>query len=117
MLYNGQGEIRTHGTLAGTPVFETGAFNHSATYPTTPCRKTTPTQPSSIAERPDGVNTGPASFLWPPPAVPRVGRGHGSAREPADRAPLTPPYRRAAKNARNSPADSASNTPPRTSGA
>jgi hypothetical protein len=29
----GQGEIRTHDTLAGTPVFETGAFNHSATYP------------------------------------------------------------------------------------
>src|SRR5579862_442539 len=32
---DGQGEIRTHGTgLTGTPVFETGAFNHSATCPT-----------------------------------------------------------------------------------
>jgi hypothetical protein len=33
LLY-GQGEIRTHDTLTGTPVFETGAFNHSATCPT-----------------------------------------------------------------------------------
>src|ERR1043166_1259579 len=30
----GWGEIRTHGTLAGTPVFKTGALNHSATHPT-----------------------------------------------------------------------------------
>ena len=30
----GQGEIRTLDTLAGMPVFETGAFNHSATCPT-----------------------------------------------------------------------------------
>ena len=30
---DGQGEIRTHDTLTGTPVFETGAFNHSATCP------------------------------------------------------------------------------------
>ena|GEM_PF-6236859 len=30
---NGEGGIRTHGTLAGTPVFKTGAFNHSATSP------------------------------------------------------------------------------------
>ena len=29
----GRGEIRTHGTLAGTPVFKTGALNHSATLP------------------------------------------------------------------------------------
>src|SRR5258705_2854110 len=33
---NGQGEIRTHDPLAGTPVFETGAFNHSATCPEQP---------------------------------------------------------------------------------
>jgi hypothetical protein len=31
------GEIRTHGTVARTPVFKTGAFNHSAT---TPLRQT-----------------------------------------------------------------------------
>src|SRR6202035_4472643 len=29
----GRGEIRTHGTLAGTPVFKTGALNRSATLP------------------------------------------------------------------------------------
>ena len=33
LLY-GQGEIRTLDTVAGMPVFETGAFNHSATCPT-----------------------------------------------------------------------------------
>src|SRR5881296_589842 len=32
---SGQGGIRTHGTLAGTPVFETGRFNHSRTCPLT----------------------------------------------------------------------------------
>jgi hypothetical protein len=29
----GRGEIRTHDTLAGMPVFKTGALNHSATLP------------------------------------------------------------------------------------
>jgi hypothetical protein len=29
----GWGGIRTHGSLATTPVFKTGAFNHSATHP------------------------------------------------------------------------------------
>src|SRR6516225_3898816 len=33
MAYGGRGGIRTHGTLAGTPVFKTGALNHSATLP------------------------------------------------------------------------------------
>jgi hypothetical protein len=33
----GRGGIRTHGTLAGTPVFKTGAFNHSATRPSVGC--------------------------------------------------------------------------------
>ncbi len=33
MAQNGEGEIRTPATLAGRPVFETGAFNHSATSP------------------------------------------------------------------------------------
>src|SRR2546423_15184081 len=32
-MLGGWGGIRTHGTLAGTPVFKTGAFNHSATHP------------------------------------------------------------------------------------
>ena len=30
---SGGGEIRTHETLAGLPVFKTGAFDHSATPP------------------------------------------------------------------------------------
>lgn len=30
---SGVGEIRTHGTLAGSAVFKTAAFNHSATTP------------------------------------------------------------------------------------
>jgi hypothetical protein len=29
----GWGEIRTHGGVAATPVFKTGALNHSATHP------------------------------------------------------------------------------------
>lgn len=32
-ILSGEGEIRTPATLAGRPVFETGAFNHSATSP------------------------------------------------------------------------------------
>ncbi len=31
--FGGQGGIRTHGTLARTPHFECGAFNHSTTCP------------------------------------------------------------------------------------
>jgi hypothetical protein len=33
----GRGGIRTHGALAGTPVFKTGALNHSATLPNHCC--------------------------------------------------------------------------------
>ncbi len=33
---HGQGGIRTHGTVSGTPVFETGSFNRSDTCPTSP---------------------------------------------------------------------------------
>ena len=32
-MSGGEGEIRTHGTLAGTPVFKTGTLNHSVTSP------------------------------------------------------------------------------------
>ncbi len=32
-MYGGEGGIRTPGTLSGTPVFKTGAINHSATSP------------------------------------------------------------------------------------
>ncbi len=33
----GEGGIRTHDTLSGTPHFECGTFNHSATSPIAPC--------------------------------------------------------------------------------
>ena len=33
--HGGEGGIRTPGTLSGTPVFKTGAINHSATSPAT----------------------------------------------------------------------------------
>lgn len=33
MFKSGEGEIRTLDTLSGIPVFETGAFGHSATSP------------------------------------------------------------------------------------
>ncbi len=32
-MNGGEGGIRTHGTLARSPVFKTGAFDHSATSP------------------------------------------------------------------------------------
>ena len=33
LIIGGRGGIRTHGTVARTPDFESGAFNHSATLP------------------------------------------------------------------------------------
>ncbi len=32
-FYGGWGEIRTHGGVTPTPVFKTGALNHSTTHP------------------------------------------------------------------------------------
>ena len=32
-MLGGKGEIRTHGTPKRTPDFESGAFDHSATFP------------------------------------------------------------------------------------
>ena len=32
-INGGEGGIRTHGTLARSPVFKTGTFNHSVTSP------------------------------------------------------------------------------------
>jgi hypothetical protein len=34
---DGEGGIRTHETLTGLPVFETGSFNRSDTSPDSPC--------------------------------------------------------------------------------
>ena len=33
LFFGGEGGIRTHGTREGTPVFETGLFDHSSTSP------------------------------------------------------------------------------------
>lgn len=33
LFFCGEGGIRTHDTLTGIPVFETGSFNHSDTSP------------------------------------------------------------------------------------
>ncbi len=52
---NGQGEIRTLDTLAGMPVFETGAFNRSATCPDRGGEPPIP-QPSNIASQHGPVN-------------------------------------------------------------
>src|SRR5438270_1589587 len=52
LSWSGQGEIRTHDTgFTGMPVFETGAFNHSATCPG---------QPKKLGRRPSRVNELPA---------------------------------------------------------
>src|SRR5579863_9215707 len=62
----GQGGIRTHGTLARTPHFECGAFNHSTTCP-----------PAVIWEQaPDGKWLGELGFLHCPAlSAPQLRRG------------------------------------------
>src|SRR5215475_4071001 len=52
----GRGGIRTHGTLAGTPVFKTGALNHSATLPQ---QATSITLRKEYQERVGRLGTGP----------------------------------------------------------
>src|SRR3954467_12877568 len=42
LLRGGEGGIRTHGTVAHTPHFECGAFDHSATSPLEICEDATP---------------------------------------------------------------------------
>src|SRR5688572_12703206 len=74
---NGEGEIRTPGTIAGTPVFETGAFNRSATSPNngrsgrtggngnTPAPRVKPTLTRDTPSRAALIGRG----AWPPPHV------------------------------------------------
>src|SRR3954454_13557870 len=53
ILNGGEGEIRTHGTREGSTVFETAAFDHSATSPsrTSPKIPRTPCyQPRTVAK-------------------------------------------------------------------
>src|SRR5215813_11466425 len=48
----GEGGIRTHGRLAPTPVFKTGALNHSATSPALRFQRISPTAgANSLATR------------------------------------------------------------------
>lgn len=54
---NGRGEIRTHDTgFTGMPVFETGAFNHSATRPHVTSQQLTPSPAPPRAEFPSEVS-------------------------------------------------------------
>jgi hypothetical protein len=39
VVHGGEGGIRTHDTVAGIPVFETGLFNHSSTSPQSEIRQ------------------------------------------------------------------------------
>ena len=54
----GGGGIRTHGGLSSTPVFKTGAFDHSAT---------PPNEPATIARRSDDLRGYPAVISSTPP--------------------------------------------------
>jgi hypothetical protein len=79
---SGQGEIRTHDTVAGMPVFETGAFNHSATCPW--CRRRPNAPGAIIAKRRMGSDQVPTAAVCAPAVICR--RAHSPARYPA-RAP------------------------------
>ena len=62
-LLDGQGGIRTHDTLAGTPVFKTGSFNHSDTCPDDTTYATTPVPGefrTALGESGSAVCDGPA---------------------------------------------------------
>jgi hypothetical protein len=48
-LYGGEGGIRTPGTVSRTPVFKTGAFNHSATSPATTVLLQGPINPPDLS--------------------------------------------------------------------
>ena len=87
----GEGGIRTHGTLSGTPDFESGTIDHSATSPwrptdtQAPAGKTRETRTPRLKRKPKIVaanktksrGTGAMGVAWP--AVPRI-RGE-SARQ------------------------------------
>jgi hypothetical protein len=63
----GRGGIRTHGTLAGTPVFKTGALNHSATLPSLEHQSLSATKiKNSLAARP---NLDPSALMSQPTAT------------------------------------------------
>ena len=63
---NGQGGIRTHGTLAGTPVFETGRFNRSRTCPLTAGEQNTVTDAQTHRRTDTQRRTGESYQVGPP---------------------------------------------------
>src|SRR5215475_6333241 len=56
-FHNGEGGIRTHGTLTSTTVFETARFNHSRTSPILQLSAFTPfnLHPSSLIPHPSSL--------------------------------------------------------------
>jgi hypothetical protein len=68
-LFGGRGGIRTHGTLAGTPVFKTGALNHSATLPCEEFQSLTGSSSRTQCER--GPNLEPKHAISPRSSKPR----------------------------------------------
>ena len=60
---SGEGGIRTPDTLADIPVFETGAFGHSATSPDRDCPRFLRTRYSSSVGLKPGADTSAAVFV------------------------------------------------------
>src|SRR5882672_9923645 len=84
---HGQGGIRTHGTLAGTPVFETGRFNRSRTCPYGETLETSRRQVDPSISR--GVRRG----LYPQPSDPLGVSAPRRLCYPADRVGFEPTKR------------------------
>src|SRR4051812_29465240 len=79
---NGEGGIRTHGTVARTPVFETGPFDHSGTSPAgelyevrrrKDCRRSGPTGSLDVQKRSVGGGRNSANAVGLPPSVCNAG--------------------------------------------
>src|SRR5439155_23555126 len=64
--FGGRGGIRTHGTLAGTPVFKTGALNHSATLPAQEFQSLSVGLARTQCER--GPDVDPIPSIWRKPS-------------------------------------------------
>jgi hypothetical protein len=81
-VVGGRGGIRTHGTLAGTPVFKTGALNHSATLPSLEDQALS--RAGLRAQRELGTNLGTTALWFEKPtrmSRPETGlRGHAYLR-------------------------------------
>ena len=78
MIIGGRGGIRTHGTLAGTPVFKTGALNHSATLPAQEFQSLSVGLARTQCER--GPDVHPIPSFWKKPRGEGVAFGQPRAR-------------------------------------